>query len=294
MLACLTVLAVTTSLAVSAHGRSAPPKGEGGEGTGDDVLAELERAYARGEERFHAGDLDGAVEAFSDGLSQIGPEGPRRLRAYFSVSLAIAHLDRYDATGERVDLERAHELLANVVEHDADTLRGEPRLEALARRNLERARVQRPTPLRAPDSVHNEPPPSEPRPSEPRPASVPKTTSEAPVAARHRAVGIGLLVSGTALVAGGVAVVIDGATLERRARAIAEDPPEGRQKAYIEDEVPRLARIRYSIAGPVLAVGVGLLVGGGILLHRAARPQRVVVAPFVTPRAASVALRARF
>jgi hypothetical protein len=258
--------------------------------------AELEALYTRGEERFHDGDLDGAIESFSEGLSRLVPDGDARLRAYFSVSLAIAHLARHEKAGDDRDLHVAHELLEVTVEHDGDALRGEPRLEALARRNLDRTRAQLEPSREDPADVPPEPngsAPSEPAPVVPETASPPSAVEPAEVAKR-RAAGIGLLVSGTALLAGGIAIVVDGATLERRARAIAEDPPMGRQAEYIENEVPRLQRIRYAIAGPMLAVSVGLLVGGAILLHRSRPPRRVVWSPQVGPRAALLTLEGRF
>jgi hypothetical protein len=117
---------------------------------------------------------------------------------------------------------------------------------------------------------------------------------ESDATAHRRRAGIGLLVSGTALVAAGVAVFVDAATLERRARAIAEDPPQGRQKEYIDEEVPRLERIRYAIAGPVLAGGVGLIVGGALLLRRGGSDRRTVLRPVLSPRQAGISVRVRF
>ena len=77
--------------------------------------------------------------------------------------------------------------------------------------------------------------------------------------------------AGTITAVAGVAVLIDGLTLRRRALALAEDPPAPNQQAYIDQQVPRLARLRYAIAGPALALGLGLVTGGAILLARAAR-----------------------
>ena len=79
------------------------------------------------------------------------------------------------------------------------------------------------------------------------------------------------------------------------ARALAEDPPMGAQKEYLDNEVPRLERIRYAIAGPVLAVGAGLVVGGAVLLRRADRAQRrVTLAPFPGRRQLGVVATGRF
>jgi hypothetical protein len=258
-----------------------------------ELHAELETLYSTGEQRFAAGDLDGAIASFSDGLSRTEADGPPRLRAYFAVSLAIAHLDRFDATGDLADAQRGHGLLVATVERDAKVLQAEPRLEALARRNLDRARAQLPPEPEAP-----EPEPPEPEPGPPPAANAPRSTpadaTPPDEVGRRRGAGIGLLVSGTALVAGGVAVIFDGATLERRARAIAEDPPQGRQKEYLEQEVPRLANIRYGIGIPLLVTGVGLVVGGAILLRRAARTRDFVVQPALGPAQAGVVVRGHF
>lgn len=279
---------------VHARASSAPAAAEG-----DASRGELEALYTRGEQRFFAGDLDGAIEAFSEGLSRLSRDGDPRLRSYFAVSLAIAHLDRHDRDGDAEDLKRGHALLVATVEQGGDALKAEPRLEALARRNLDRARAALGEADEAGETAETADADPDPvteasnDPVAPMPAPAPDPVEPAAVA-RRRAAGIGLLVSGTALFAGGIAIVVDGATLERRARAIAEDPPTGRQKEYIDQEVPRLARIRYAIAGPVLAVGVGLLVGGAILLHRAQSKRRVVWSPWVGPRTVALSLRGTF
>lgn len=275
-----------------AHAKTSAPDPVAG-GDGDALRSELEALYTRGEDSFHAGDLDAAIEAFGAGVERLKAQRDPRLRAYFSVSLAIALLDRHEASGDAADVKRAHELLVTTVDRDVDVLRAEPRLEALARRNLERAREAMPA---HPETVDG---PAAETPAPPVETSTPDRVAapppaESPDVARRRAAGIGLLVSGTALIVGGIAVVVDGATLERRARAIAEDPPMGRQKEYIEEEVPRLARIRYAIAGPVLAVGTGLLVGGAILLHRARSRRRLSVVPALGPSTAGVTLRGAF
>lgn len=228
----------------------------------------LPALYTLGETRFHAGELDGAIDAFSAGRARLGDEDDRRLHAYFSVSLAIALLDRFDAAGDVDDAARAKTLLDATVTDDAMTLASEPRLEALARRNLERARAAVPEP--APDPVSADPfgtDPSDGGGTTRAPTPDPVTSVSAKTLRRRRA-GMGLLVAGSALLVGGAAVVIDGATLERRARAIAETPLQGRQKEYIEQEVPRLANIRYGIGAPILAISTALIITGAILLRR--------------------------
>ncbi len=251
--------------------------------------SELEELYAAGEASFHAGDLDAAVAAFSAGLDK--SRALPRLRVYFSVSLAIAHLDRYDRSGDPADAQRASDLVTAAIDRDSEVLTAEPRLDALARRNLERARsylrrqadaaperedaqhgvaAKRDAATRRATATPERPRGDKPIAVLPEPAAI----------LRDRRVGIGLLVSGTAVVAGSLAVMIDAATLRRRALTIAEDPPTPRQQKYIDEEVPKLARIRYGIAGPFLAVGIGLCVGGGLALRRAAR-KRVVLAPDV-------------
>ncbi len=230
---------------------------------------DLAAVYSLGETRFHDGDLDGAIEAFSAGRARLGPDDGR-LRAYFSVSLAIALLDRFDARGDSDDATRARGLLEDTVERDTAALASEPRLEALARRNLERARVVAPDPAPSSEDPRASDRDPDPDPEEPT-AAPPPTVVPAPISARtlrRRRAGVGLLVAGSALFAGSIAVIVDGATLDRRARAIAEDPPTGRQKDYIDNEVPRLANLRYGIGAPILAISTALIVTGAILLRR--------------------------
>ncbi|RMG95320.1 MAG: hypothetical protein D6705_13905 [Deltaproteobacteria bacterium] len=242
------------------------PEGAEADASGSDEAANapsLAQLYARGEGAFEAGDFDTAVEAFATGLARTSrdPNVPPRIRAHFRVSLGIALWERFKAKGEQhlADLEAARKHLAAAIEEDAEALTADPTLEALARRNLDAVN-------RALEARRPPPPPRVVRVTEP---GVDATLLRR--ARKDRRAGIGLLVGGTAVIAGGVAILVDGLTLEARARAIAEDPPMGRQKEYIEQEVPRLQRIRYAIAGPALALGTAL-VGAGIgLLVRARR-----------------------
>ena len=244
------------------------------------TLADL---YARGEASFAAGELDAAVAAFEDGLERAAedPNVPLRIRAYFSASLGIALVKRYErdlaaAEGDArsvssKDLRRALTILSGVTSGHRDVLASEPTLEALARRNLERARLL---------MGRRQPPAPE---VEDRRVRAKRRA----LARRQRRGGVGLLVTGTTLFVAGVAVLIDGLTLRRRALALAEDPPAPNQQVYIDEEVPRLSRLRYAVAGPALALGLGLVVGGAVLLGRASRVERSATARrrvrFVSP-----------
>ena len=254
--------------AATDRGAPAEPAAEadGRTHTGPDAAepTSLRGLYARGEAAFEAGDLDAAVRAFEAGLSRAedDPDASDVVRASFRVSLGIALFERWrkGPQGPGPDLDAAHRHLSYAVEHEGAALSARPTLEALARRNLdlvERARAKiRP------------PPP-------PRVVRVVEPGVDAALLARarkDRRAGVGLLVAGTVAVVGGLAILVDGLTLEKRARAIAEDPPMGRQKEYLEREVPRLQRIRYAIAGPALAVGAALVGAGiGLLVRARAR-----------------------
>lgn len=265
---------------------------------------DLEQLYATGEERFAAGDFFAAIGAFARGLEHIdattgdadtGDEGDRRVRAYFAVSLAIAHIKAHEAGEQQADLMRARDLLAETVERDAEVLAAEPRLEALARRNLalanelarqEAAAETAPGEERTPAPAVSD--------DEGAPSAVPGDDAPEPARDPRRARGVGLLIAGTAVTVGSLALFIDGATLERRARAIAEDPPEGEQLKYIEEEVPRLRRIRYGIAVPALALGVSFVIAGAVLLSRANRSPRTTFVPAIGPGRAGLLLTTRF
>jgi hypothetical protein len=305
LVVCITTWAVVLGGVQTARGREpVPDTPVVEEPAPEPTEVDLEQLYVTGEERFLADDFVAAIEAFARGLAQIdarigdavpGDEPDRRLRAYFAVSLAIAHIKAHEAGAEQADLARARELLAETVERDAEVLAAEPRLEALARRNLARVNelLQWQEPPPPVDEVFA---PAEAASDDERAPGAARTDGmpEPPARDPRRARGVGLLIAGTALTVGSLALFIDGATLERRARAIAEDPPTDAQQKYIDEEVPRLRQIRYGIAGPALALGAGFIIAGGILLRRANRGPRTALIPAISPGHTGLVLSTRF
>ncbi len=262
----------------------------------EDAVAALDGLYSEGQRRFAAGDFNGAIQSFEGGLARLEATPDPRLHAYFAVSLAIAHLEVYERDGGSAALDRADVLLRATIQGSGRVLAGEPQLEALARRNLARvdAHLARntPAPVPTPTSTPTSAPVVPAEPPERGPAQ------PAPAAGGRRPMALAFLLTGTVLAVGGLALLVDGATLEVRARAIAEDPPQGAQLEYIQKEVPRLQRIRYAIAGPVLAAGVGFVVAGGILMSRASKPsampRRLGVGVSLAPGTAGLRVRGRF
>jgi hypothetical protein len=311
LVVCITAWAIVLAGVRPAQGRAAapPPEAEAPDQKGpttdpfvpEAAPVDLEQLYATGEERFAAGDLEAAIVAFARGLAHIDStagdaedEGNRRVRAYFAVSLAIAHIKAHEAGAEEADVVRARDLLAETVERDTQVLAAEPSLEALARRNLAWANelLQKQEPPPRADEVFS---PAE-EASDDESVPGPGRTDEPPKPERdpRRAQGLGLVIAGTAVTVGSLALFIDGATLERRALAIAEDPPTDEQAEYIETEVPRLRRIRYGIAIPALAVGASFLIIGGVLLRRASQGPRTTLVPAITSGQAGLVLSTRF
>lgn len=274
---------LAVSLAVAAalcfHG-PAQEKADTSAPTAQDVFYE-------GSARYSAADYPGAIEKFTQALALATREGlPFRVRGAFLVNLGRAHVRAYGVNDDAKHLKMAKEIYeryqreaaaAEFTGPDDDEVQKE--LDQVHR--LLEATAAAPTeeePRREPDT----------KPADPAGAD-PELTDDG---GGRRPLHIGLLSSGSVLVAGGVSVLVWGSTFRSYAQDQIPEDEQGTPEAgaFVDDET-RKGRILMGVGGGLAAVGLAGVVVGAVGLARAKRSD---VQLAVSPTWGGLAISGRF
>lgn len=227
-------------------------------------LQEAQTLYDRGTSRYDAADYTGAIEAFTQSLTIVRdlPDDDTILQTRLQLlyNIARAHEKAYAIDKDTAHLRQALQLYKRYSSEMPDT--GES-LDA----EVNIARVE--TKLRTLRSIEQNKATAD-TPSEPPPApTVDKPES------KRRKVGIGLLVSGSAFVAGGVGVLVYGGTFKGRAERDVDTLTGGdvNHPAHAEgqdhiDLMGKRGGAVMGIGGVIAAIGLAQVIVGAIQVRK--------------------------
>lgn len=285
--------ALSSALAVALVVSSVAPAG-----TKPSPTQRAEELYRQGSASYSAADYEGAVLRFTEALqvvesAEVGPG----VRSALLFNLGEANRALYRTQRDPKYLRIASEIYGRLIREgpsagypQGDIDEAKQRLEEvdakLAKLEEERAADPKPAPR----------PVSEPQP-EPTPASAPSPAGprdEGP----KTGMPIGLIATGSVLTAAGVGALVLGTRFEPRAEQEAEgrDDLDASTISDFMDEERKKGHIWMGVGGGAMAVGVGLIVGGAVVLakrKRAARATALGVAPTLG-RVTGLTLTGRF
>jgi hypothetical protein len=270
----------------------APPDEATGEAEPSVDLSAAQRLFDEGLARYESADYEGAIEVFTLALSEVRGQGVDdfQVRGLLLFNIGRAHVRAWEIDGDVEHLRQAKKILEGFLEQansqeyagtiDADTL-AEAEQQLV---DIDRALAE-PAPGDEPDPVD--------------PVGPADTPGDPQQAKRHRAVGIGLTVSGVGLIGAGVGFLVLGSSFGARAQAMVDDYPEQTPSvlAQGEDFVAGARRKGSAwMAGGAVAATLGVvgLAIGIQQLVKAKRANTPSVSAGIGPQGMAIVVQGRF
>jgi hypothetical protein len=252
----------------------------------DSARERAKQLYVEGSALYSASDYAGAIEKFTEALKAVtlASDLDPAVRGALIYNLGKAHVKAYAIDEDASHLRMARDLFERHIDEARQYGYEE---DEMARAQEELASVE--------DQLAEIEAQAAAAPGEPtkpdQPAS--KDTDKG----RKRGLGIGLLVGGSALVAGGIGMLAFGSGFRRAAENEVEDPgnPTTEEQDFLNREI-RKGRIWMGAGGAVMALGVAGVVFGAVILARAKknRKAKVTLAPTFGTSWAGAAISGRF
>lgn len=263
-------------------------------------LSEAERLFREGKTKYDSADYEGAITSFTQALGEATAKGSKefQVRGLLLYNIGKAHIKAYDIDHDIEHLRQARAIYKRFIK-EADV---EAMFEKFSAQDVADARQElRMLEMRI-GGLESEAKGIEPVPSTP-PVVAPIVDQQEVTKARN--LGIGLTVSGSAVIAAGVGVLVAGSQLAPSAETSvaklddlgvpADHPSRVEGETFIDAETRR-GRTIMAVGGSLAAVGaVGIGMGiASLVKSKRLKEGRVQPSVALTPGYAGIVLRGRF
>jgi hypothetical protein len=252
----------------------------------DSARERAKRLYTEGSALYSASDYTGAIEKFTEALKAVtlASDLDPGVRGALIFNLGKAHMKAYSIDEDASHLRTARDLFQRHISESRDYGYDEAEI---ARTQEELATVE--AQLAEIEAEATTEPEEPTKPGEPAPEDTKK--------GRKRGLGIGLLVGGSVLFAGGIGMLAFGSGFRKAAEDEVEDPdnPTTEEQDFINQETKK-GRVWMGAGGAVMALGVAGIVVGAVFLVKAKknREAKVSIAPMLGNDWAGATIAGRF